>query len=176
MRALGDPPPEDIVLFLYQSLEELSPTIGESCVEDMPRHFHFRDKLSPNDVRREVMLGALYVTRLFLDDLSMGSEGEEIVEGIAEILCARGALGNVSPSELTDTLSNRFDRYIRARQDPLATTEEVMKLTMMGIVCACSLGLTDKARVEFAKHVGAHLLLLREDLRRAVRSDGAISS
>jgi len=153
---------------LLEEMSAFAAGVGDECLENLPRHLGFREALDPADIRRETMVAILYSTRLVLAKTCGAESTDRILEAIQERFVTTCLGGNTGEfKDLGDLLANRFERYARARKDPMAK-DETVRSVMMGIVAACSLGLEDEARRQFATHVGVHIGMWREALRRSL--------
>jgi hypothetical protein len=160
--------PEELELAssLMTLLSEFAQQLGKQCLKELPRHMKFNEKLDPVDIQRETMMAVLFSTESFLSERYGIDIGKRIITSLQERFCTEclgGSLGEFT--HLSELVDNRFARYEKARKDPMAKNE-TMRSVMMGIVAACSLGLEDNARVVFATHVGTHVFLWSESLKR----------
>lgn len=167
----GETKPNELKLAtcLLSQMSEFAIGVGAACLENLPFHLHFQNKLEPSEIRRETMLAVLYATQLFLEENLGIHASQRIVAAVIgagfKTKCLRGDIGKYHA--LSELLENRFARYAKARQDPLAT-EETARRVMMGVVAACSLGLYDEARAQFATHVATHLTLWVNEQKRTL--------
>ncbi len=163
------PDEQSLIASLLEEMAGFSETVGDNCLDDLPRHLGFGDTLKLADIRRETLVAILFATGRVLSDLYEPEIAERVASGLASggflKRCLAGNTGEFNT--LDDLLKNRFECYVKARSDPVAENE-TLRCTMMGVVAACSLGLEDEARMQFAAHVGAHIMVWRECLRRAL--------
>ena len=165
--------PEQVELgqWLVGQMADLATAVGESCLDELPRHLKFREKLKPGEIRRETMVAILYSTKLCLTDAFGEELAAEVDVAIRKDFVAKCLQGDIGEfSNLDDLLANRFQRYVKARNDPMAK-DEMLRDMMMGIVAACSLGLEDKPRMQFATHLGAHVSMWRRAVQEALSQE-----
>jgi len=159
----------ELATWLLSRMSEFATGVGVACWEELPFHLHFKNKLEPSEIRREIMVAVLYATQLFLEE-HLGIDVSQrivtaVIRGGFKTKCLQGDIGKYNT--LSELLENRFSRYVKARQDPVATDETVRRV-MMGVLAACSLGFDDEARAKFAEHVAAHLMCWVNEQKRDI--------